>query len=249
MAYLDEAGISNPGQEPFTVVAGVVFNADQQWLAIDQKLSVMGDRYAPRDQRHDFVFHAAELFHGTKRFHRNNWTKEKRWAILDQLVAIPRDLELAIVSGFVKREEVASRYPDADTATITKNAQLCAFAICSYTIELWMRTRSTNEVGMVIMENNDQARRAIREFHHFGRDPRNADLLRSHKFGDLVLSKVVDTVHFAEKAHSSPLQLADICAFTIKRHLVQTPESDRFYLPLRPRMVILPKEELAEIGR
>jgi hypothetical protein len=71
-----------------------------------------------------------------------------------------------------------------------------------------------------------------------------AEFLKSHNFGALALTRIVDTVHFAEKGYSSPLQLADVCAFAIKRHLMKTPENDRFYLALKKWQILLPKEEL-----
>jgi hypothetical protein len=64
------------------------------------------------------------------------------------------------------------------------------------------------------------------------------------KFGDLALKRIIGTPRFEEKGDSSPLQVADVCAFVIKRHLMKTKESDRFYGPLRQGMVLLPKEEL-----
>ena len=40
LVYLDEAGISNPVQEPFLVVAGIVVNADQDWILLIGTLKV-----------------------------------------------------------------------------------------------------------------------------------------------------------------------------------------------------------------
>jgi hypothetical protein len=76
-------------------------------------------------------------------------------------------------------------------------------------------------------------------------------LPRSDKpnFGEFVLSRVVDTVLFAEKSESSPLQVADACAFAIKRHLMKTPEADRFYKSLVRKMVIGPKAEAPFSGK
>jgi hypothetical protein len=62
----------------------------------------------------------------------------------------------------------------------------------------------------------------------------------------LAFTRIVDTVHFAEKSHSSPLQVADACAFAIKRHLMAKPHSDRFYEPLKPRMIMRPSEPLPD---
>ena len=243
MAYLDEAGISNPVQEPWVVVAGVIIDADQQWQFIERHLRELADEYAPEAHRADFVFHATELFSGGKVFTREQWPREERWEILDELVRIPRSFGLPVVWGTVERAKLAAKFPDLSPHDLSVKAQTIAFTICAYSIELWMRTSSApGEVAMIVVENNDNVRKHIKELHHFMRDPRNVALLHSLQHGDMVLSTIVDTVHFAEKGHSSPLQIADACAFAIKRRLMQTPENGRFYNPIKPQMVLLPKD-------
>jgi hypothetical protein len=239
MVYLDEAGISNPAHEPHVVVAGVIIHADRQWKAVELHLNDMADRYVPGDRRAGFVFHAKDLFHGSGAFPRNQWSREKRWEILDELIAIPEQLDLAVVPGYVERAALTKKNPSMNTV----NAQAIAFMICSYAIELYMRRVASQEVASIIMENNDQARRIIKSIQQFNRDPTNAAVLTSLNFGEFVLSRIVDTVHFAEKSESSPLQVADACAFAIKRHLMKAPEADRFYKPLVRKMVIGPREE------
>jgi hypothetical protein len=103
MVYLDEAGISKPDLEPFVVVAGVMIHADKQWHAVEAHLSSLTDRYVPPAKREGFSFHATELFSGGKTFTREEWPKEERWTILDQLVAIPGKFELPVVAGWVAR--------------------------------------------------------------------------------------------------------------------------------------------------
>ncbi|MEA2993145.1 MAG: hypothetical protein QOD40_2065 [Alphaproteobacteria bacterium] len=247
MVYLDEAGISSPTHEPFVVVAGVVIHADRQWKMIEQYLSDMADHYVPPAKRHGFVFHATELFSGGKTFPRQDWPREKRWEILDALIDIPKKFKLPIACGFVERAKVAAKYSDLSVAKQTIHAQTISFAICCYAVEYFLthgHAVEPNEVALIVMENNDQARDQIRKFHKFNRDPANEKLLSTLQFGKLVLTRVVDTVHFAEKSYSSPLQIADICAFAIKRHLMKKPESNRFYQPLKAGLVLLPKEEI-----
>jgi hypothetical protein len=109
MVYLDEAGISNPAHEPHVVVAGVIIHADRQWKAVELHLNDMADRYVPGDRRAGFVFHAKDLFHGSGAFPRNQWSREKRWEILDELIAIPEQLDLAVVPGYVERAALAKK--------------------------------------------------------------------------------------------------------------------------------------------
>jgi hypothetical protein len=45
--YLDEAGISNPANEPYLVVAGVIIDADHQWMAVEPHLHVLAETRTP----------------------------------------------------------------------------------------------------------------------------------------------------------------------------------------------------------
>lgn len=241
MVYLDEAGISNPQHEPYVVVAGPLIHADKTWKAVEEHLDAMADRYAPPDKRDEFVFHATDLFSGGKFFPRDKWEREARWKILDELTEIPRKFHLPLSVGWVERAKFAASFPHLDAAGQMVNAQTVAFAICAYGIELYMRKGGDigkGEVASIVMENNDQARKQIKEFQRFSRNPKNADLLKSAGFGQMVLTRIIDTVHFAEKGHSSPLQIADVCAFVFKRHLMKAPESERFFAPLRDGFVL-----------
>jgi hypothetical protein len=243
MVYLDEAGIANPAHEPFVVVAGIVLHADQQWKMLERYLSDMADEFVPPENRDGFVFHATELFSGGQTFSREKWPKGKRWKILDHLVTIPEKFKFGVVHGFVERARLSAFYPHLAPKNVSPHAQVLAFTICSYGVEMFMRLIAEDgEVASLIMENNDQSRSLIRQMHQFLRDPAMAHLLKADGFGSLAFTRIVDTVHFAEKGHSSPLQVADACAFVIKRHLMGTPESDRFYEPLKPRMIMVQKK-------
>jgi hypothetical protein len=56
LTYIDEAGISNPTQEPWVVVAGVIVDADRQLVHLERKLDKLIGRYIPPPQQNDFVF-------------------------------------------------------------------------------------------------------------------------------------------------------------------------------------------------
>src|SRR5262249_3959441 len=90
LAYLDEAGISNLSQEPLLVVAGIAVNADGQFKAIEAHLDGLVRKHVPEERRDGLVFHAMEIFHGTKQFKREDWSFEKRLEILDDLASIPK---------------------------------------------------------------------------------------------------------------------------------------------------------------
>lgn len=252
MIYLDDAGLSNPLQEPFVVVAGVMVDADRQWLELERHLEALADTHAPPERRDEFFFHATELFSGGGFFPRDKYPREERWKILDELMAVPKKFKLPIVAGWVERAKLAEKFPNLDRATLTVHAQSIAYMICTYAADLYMRKGKDvreGEVATIVMENNNQARKQIAAMHMFNRNPKNAEVLYSYKLGDLVLKRIIGSPHFEQKGQSSPLQLGDVCAFAIKRHLMRTPESARFYAPIQRGMVILDKSELDASGK
>jgi hypothetical protein len=54
------------------------------------------------------------------------------------------------------------------------------------------------------------------------------------------LERIVETVHFVHKTESSLLQIADICAFAIKRYLMKASHHERLYEPLREQIIFRP---------
>jgi hypothetical protein len=75
VAYLDEAGVGNVDAEPFTVVAGVIVSTALQWRTAQRWLHDIVKRNIRKDEQQGFVFHATDLFHGTKATHRNRYSK------------------------------------------------------------------------------------------------------------------------------------------------------------------------------
>lgn len=239
--YLDDAGLSNPRHEPFTVVAGPLVDADAQWLEIEHYLSELADEYAPKSQRDEFYFHATELFSGGGFFPRDKWAKEDRWKILDQLVAIPRKFKLPITFGIFEKSKIMARYPNMSGADRTVYCHTIAFTVAAFAADWFLRNGEDirpGEVGSIVVENNDQSRKMIRGMHQFMKNPKNHELFRTTHFGSLSIKRIIGTPHFEEKAGASLLQIADACAFAIKRHYMKTPESDRFYQPLKPGLLL-----------
>ena len=242
MVYLDESGISTG--EPYLVVSGTIIHADKQWKAVEKYLHDMRDELTPPNLRKDCIFHATDLFHGTKKFHRDRWPKERRFAILDELVSIPAKFDLPLICGFVRKCEFRERLRVHNLTlprSLAVNAQAVAFTISALAANSWMEVKSErDEVALLIAEDNKEARAAMKSMINFNRDPANMHLLDESSHRYLPLTRIVDTAHFAEKLDSSPLQIADVCAFSIMRRLRRGDDCQRFYAPLEPNLVIRP---------
>ncbi len=247
MIYLDESGVSP--DEPFLVVAGVVIHADKQWKAIEKYLHDMADDLIPPDMRAGFFFHSTELYSGGKRFKRDRWPKENRWKILEELVSIPTKFDLPIVCGIVFKEDFKVRQTRhlalssglTIKETLAVRAQAVALMICAISFEQWAsKAAESNEVGLMIAEDNKEARTLMRNMINFNRNHELVALLPEGTRKHVPLTRIVDTVHYAEKLDSSPLQIADACAFTLMRRLRRGADCERFYKLLEPQIVNRP---------
>src|ERR1700722_7908440 len=77
LVYLDEAGVSNPAQEPVLVVAGVIVNPDRQWKELEAYFRDLAHTLFPDDDPYRFVFHAKDIFHGSGPFNRSRWPTQR----------------------------------------------------------------------------------------------------------------------------------------------------------------------------
>jgi hypothetical protein len=133
----------------------------------------------------------------------------------------------------MSRAEIPQLFASKKTAAEhTAIAHMFAYLNCASAINMWMESHAElEEVALLVLENNDNARRGIKEMHKAMRKPNYYD-----GFPDAILSHIVDTCHFAEKNESSLLQIADVCVFTIARQLKGL-DMQRFYAPIEPQIV------------
>jgi uncharacterized protein DUF3800 len=245
IAYLDEAGTGNIDNEPIVVVAGVIVHADGQWRAVEDRLKDLVTKYIREEDRTGFCFHGTDIYSGSKLFTLDRYPREQRSQMLEELCRLPHDLSLPIVYGPVNRKEMREKYPAAPPDELLKVCLGIAASVCMFTIERYMRTRYPDEVAFVVHENNEQSRDLVRSIHNEYRNPHDA----VKKFQDahnaaygLPFKNIIDTAHFAEKRDTPILQLADICAFVIKRRLMGKPYSDRYIAPMEGQIVIKNKD-------
>ena len=234
LVYLDEAGISNPAQEPILVVAGVVIDPDRQWKDIETYFRDLARQLFPDEDPHRFVFHAKDIFHGSGPFDRSIWSRDERMKILRQLAQVPALFNLPIVVGAVNRKEAEKDLkevlPNATAKGIAQQVHVVAFAEAIQRLQFWMEKNSPDEVAMLIAEDVAGVKDAIRMIHEGYTDPTD------HDDGAFSARNVVDAVHFAKKDELLLLQVADHCAFIVKRALMGKSDIAPHYNLLAPRI-------------
>ena len=246
--FTDEGGISR--DEPFAVVAGIFVHGDDQLVRLEEELDRLRRKHIPEAYRRDFVFHAKDIWSGKGKIFKNReeWPLHRRISMLRDLARVPRKLDIPVVYEAVERatfgpteeqKQSGLKPTEFEIATALHSVAFCA---CTIRIEQFMRAKWPKEVAQVVAEDNDQVRTMLKGTHEIFREPSKAD-------GKLVpnsvlpLRKIRGSVHFASKAESKPLQLADLCAFVIRGHLSRHPKNAPLYRRLKSKMLILPKEE------
>jgi uncharacterized protein DUF3800 len=239
LIFIDEAGLSNPEQEPFLVVGAVIVHADQKLIAVQRHLDRLVRHHIPREYQDDFVFHATHIFNGGgkvfKRAEKDDpnpeWPLERRLKIATDLAAIPAKFQLPVTFGFVNRAEWPRAFTLPDGFKQRDKEAWChasGFLVCAIQVDLWMRSNANDEICLLVVEDNDNSRRVLREAqrHHQGK---NLPGLPKEARRIFPLRKIKQDPLFEPKRKSSVLQVADFCTYVFKRILMNP--SDERYAP------------------
>jgi Protein of unknown function (DUF3800) len=239
--YTDEAGTAD--NEPVIVVVGLILEADQQWQPALQKMKEVGSTVPEKHRVPDFIFHATQIW-GSKTF-RNGWDEEARTQFLCDMMAIPASLGINIAVSFERKQLApaeARMLLDGTRLTGAQFRHARVFGTCMGAADDWLRQYSRpEEVAVLVAEDVPNMRRAIRDYvHHLSRygitmeaPPRKEhEALRKATSMRIVtpisIRKIVDTVHFAEKGKGPLLQIADACAFGLRRFYAKQKNGERF---------------------
>jgi hypothetical protein len=224
LIYLDETGTTS--RATFLSVAGVILHGDYEWPGVDERIVALIERYIPEPDRLGFVFHATDIFHGSGYFDRRKpeWeTTDQRWPILLELAQIIDDLCLPIVAGTYRKDKYGLGVLAPDDLQRAAKAGLIhtsAAMDCLIWADRWLARFAPTELGTVVHEDSTRAKPLIKRSVQTLRSAARMEIEGMGGFReeyDLPLKRIIDTVHFAEKADARPLQLADLCAFILGR--------------------------------
>jgi hypothetical protein len=108
--------------------------------------------------------------------------------------------------------------------------------LAAVNIERWMHVYANGEVAMIVLEKNPSLQRLTRELHAIMKRTEITEMNQVDNIRVSPFSRIRESVHFAEKNESRLLQLADVCAFVLKRKAMGGSDADRFFEPLRPQI-------------
>src|SRR5271166_2953223 len=243
LVYFDCAGSNR--KEPFCVVVAVIVHEDH-WTWLDHySRSALIPLWTSRAQmtkkarelmkQGKFEFHGHELFNGKGPWPRNAKAKKFRFDLLSGFLDVPNKVQelgiqvtLPIVYGATYTPELIRRY-GADAW----DAEEIAFILCMEQVERFFTKTCDKEKGLLLGDRNVKTEFAIRNLGDYMRR-QSAPIGRNPDS----LTHMIETVHFADSQSTSGIQLADVCAFVIKRHLMNPDDLEvgKFFHQIAPHI-------------
>ncbi|MEP0313236.1 DUF3800 domain-containing protein [Hyphomonas sp.] len=238
LTYIDEGGTSD--REPFMVVAGVMVDADYDLVNIEAWFDALVATHIPEPDREGFIFHATDIWSGGGYFKsKEDWPLDRRLEILDELVATPAMFQVPVGYGAIRKESwnFGQLFPHFTNKQRGALLHASAYGRCCQMVEGYMRRRAENEITLLIAEDRDHVRETVKGLHALLQHPDAREILNAPEAHFVPFVHIRDTVHFAKKAESRLLQLADICTFVIRGHLSGHPQNPRLYDVLEPCLI------------
>ena len=223
--FLDETGTSD--SEPFTLVLGVIVQADEQFHLVEERLLELSNQVPPSFRAKHRYLHAKDIL--GSQFMRDEWPTAARVQLVKEVMSIPRTMRLGLAVGLRRRDTKDARqvYPKTTMSAVQFDHSI-AFLMCISQADKWIRLHAgPREVATAIHEDNntkkylqDVARGLTREKFELKSDQFFAatnDLIIPREAGMVHISRIRMPIYFAEKRDEPLLQLADICCFGFKR--------------------------------
>jgi hypothetical protein len=251
--YVDEAGISNNGHERTVVVAGVILYPDMQWRALEAHFQELKVQFVPLDKREDFVFHAKDIWHGEgKVFGRDVYVGDRR-EVLRALCSTITKFELGVVYGHVSKQVIADSLDAASLPISPKTVvQICYMAALADALgraNAWVGRYAKDEFVSVVIENNNELKRfGQRMFKELRSNTLSPEIRKV--MPQLPFPHIMDVPSFMFKEDAPVLQLADFCAFILRRFLDGHEDAAEYLRPLMPLMMasVYSEADFAELA-
>ena len=235
--YLDEAGTS--ANEPVTIVAGIIVDADTQWRAAEAKVNELLQE-VPEKLQKDFIFHAKDISGSRK--NRDIWSDSGRLSLLTNMMAVPRLLNIPIVIGMVRRRFTVPEEFLLKKLKMEQFHHLMAFQLCLAKADMYIRDYAgPNEVASVIVEDlpdmprylpivlkqlREQPLTLLEEYLSPTQEEVASGIVLQN--GEISSSRIVDDIHFLGKTKAPLLQVADACAFGFRRYFAKQGNGNLF---------------------
>ena len=239
--YLDESGVGSVEKDPYLCVAGVLIDADTQWISMANDLAAVLAHHTPQGVDRPPFIHAKDVFHGTKDFHRDTWPGSSRIGLLASVSALPVKYDIPVVWCAVDRRDYAKAHPNETPEEHKRDLYTVCVVSCLFQVEQYMRSLSDkSEVCSVVLEENKELQKRLPEIMDFIRNPDTDAGGSLEPGGEAVIPfrKIIDAPACQPKTASSILQMADYCAFAIKRRVQRARSGQDLVAPIASQFLL-----------
>ena len=238
LTYLDESE-TKAKIEHWKVVCAVLVRDDS--FGITELLSSFAiDSLMPEDRRADFQeFHACEIYGGYGPF--EGIDQKKRFDAIEYLLDLVTTSEMKVTYGAVDLDYLRQQ-PFASANPLDMAFRLCAKQVGDQlnteTVQMLASATPASQVKIVpqfalfIVDQCDKSDKAVLQ--NSFRSMRKR--VRPPEFDPGLLASLHDDMYFGDSRYSIGIQIADLCAYFVARHLSKDDETERFYKMIEPRI-------------
>jgi hypothetical protein len=253
LIYTDEAGTS--ALVPVCVVAAIVVDGDSQWRPLEIEMRRIIAEKVPINLRPNFVFHATDVFSGSKKIDRTEWPQQERLDFLKEILCLPFVHDVPISVGIEFKRDWSDvvdfknlQIPGSKPLNNNKFSHLLAFNNCMEKADLFLRKYLNGaEIGTVVAEDLPEMKNILTNFGLMQRGSENtftlpSSMQRPNRMQELLgknpedytyrIDHIVDVPNFVKKGKAPLLQLADACAFAFRHCLSKKDYGDDLLLAM-----------------
>jgi hypothetical protein len=228
--FVDEAGTS--ANEPVTVVVGIIANADEHVVMAERLLYEALGGVPQQFREQSPKFHATEIFNSRK--FKDQWPLPSRHNLLKELMSIPRRVGMQVAISAIGRFIDVPISNDRGMSASEEDHYI-AFGQCISMADRYIRERcGPREIGTVVAEDCPPMRKHLKDTVtrlrlypvHFPQTaiiPTQEEKEKGYIKQDVTMrvTRIRECIHWSDKSGEPLLQVADACAYGIRRYLAQ----------------------------
>lgn len=216
LAYIDDSN-QKRGKEQLQVLAAVILD-DSNFRNVEIMSAAHVMDLIPEERIDSFKeFHATELYNGHGAF--NGIDQEKRFELIHEILTELKEADVPIIYGAVDvtklRDGLLGSAEPADVA----------FRVCAAGVNKWIENNDPQQIAVLIADDSDKKTKEhlLNSFRHL------RERFRPPEFSFGILNNIHDGMYFGSSTDSIGLQMADLCAYFIGRHLRGDTETEGQY--------------------
>ena len=220
LVYFDESGNTgnhlDHAQQPVFVLAALLVPA-AAWNEIEADLEKVIESSFPSPRPAEFEIHANELINSRGYF--RQFPIPHRLKFYADCMAVAQHHGLKVVHRAIAKKRYADWLLRAFGAGVSINPHIAAYALVAQVVNALLKAMPGSPRGVFISDENKEVVKDIEKSHR---------LLRGTP-GPLRLSQVIEKGFFIDSRKSLLLQLADLCAYSLRHR-----EEQLAGLPVKP---------------